>query len=190
MRQSKQWWSGSIVAALSLCAGLALAAGTANASTVPFTWSAETAYGDGSGTLNATDDGGGQYTVTSISGTFDSTTIDTLLAPGGYNSNDNLLFATFPQLDTSGISFELDGGTDVNIALADFFGPIGYCTTESSGVSDCIEIEAIYYFTYGNVNISDEFSASTPLPSALPLFATGLAGFGLFARRKRKQAAA
>jgi hypothetical protein len=57
-------------------------------------------------------------------------------------------------------------------------------------VSDCIEIEAIYYFTYGNVNISDEFSASTPLPSALPLFATGLAGFGLFARRKRKQAAA
>jgi hypothetical protein len=30
----------------------------------------------------------------------------------------------------------------------------------------------------------------TPLPAALPLFATGLAGLGLFARRRRKQVAA
>ena len=32
--------------------------------------------------------------------------------------------------------------------------------------------------------------AATPLPAALPLFATGLAGFGWFARRRRKHAAA
>ncbi len=73
MGQSKHRWSGSAVAALSLCAGLVLGVGTANATTVPFNWSANTANGDGSGTLDATDDGGGQYTVTSISGTFDST---------------------------------------------------------------------------------------------------------------------
>ncbi|MGZ5804978.1 MAG: PEP-CTERM sorting domain-containing protein, partial [Xanthobacteraceae bacterium] len=31
---------------------------------------------------------------------------------------------------------------------------------------------------------------TTPLPAALPLFATGLAGLGWFARLRRKQAAA
>jgi hypothetical protein len=44
-----------------------------------------------------------------------------------------------------------------------------------------------YDFTSGNAVMA---TTATPLPAALPLFAAGLAGFGLFARRRRKQAAA
>jgi hypothetical protein len=40
----------------------------------------------------------------------------------------------------------------------------------------------------GEVTLVD--AAATPIPAALPLFATGLAGLGWLARRKRKQAAA
>jgi len=35
-----------------------------------------------------------------------------------------------------------------------------------------------------------ESLAAVPAPGALPLFATGLAGLGLLARRRKKQAAA
>ena len=42
-----------------------------------------------------------------------------------------------------------------------------------------------------NVNTTYNFeaAAATPLPGALPLFVSGLAGFGWLARRKRKQVA-
>jgi Laminin B (Domain IV) len=46
------------------------------------------------------------------------------------------------------------------------------------------------FATLDNVILTSGPVTATPLPAALPLFATGLAGFGLFARRKRKQAAA
>jgi hypothetical protein len=46
-------------------------------------------------------------------------------------------------------------------------------------------------FEYSNVNVSGSNSLPTPLPAALPLFAGGLAMFGLIGgRRKRKNAAA
>jgi hypothetical protein len=44
-----------------------------------------------------------------------------------------------------------------------------------------------YDFTSGDAT---EATTTTPLPPALPLFAAGLAGFGLFARRRRKQVTA
>jgi hypothetical protein len=37
--------------------------------------------------------------------------------------------------------------------------------------------------------IGNSLVAAVPLPAALPLFATGLAGLGWLARRRRKQAA-
>ena len=39
-------------------------------------------------------------------------------------------------------------------------------------------------------NFAFSAAATTPVPAALPLFATGLAGFGWLARRRRKQATA
>lgn len=44
-----------------------------------------------------------------------------------------------------------------------------------------------YDFTSGDAVIATN---TTPLPPALPLFAAGLAGIGLFARRRRKQVTA
>jgi hypothetical protein len=49
---------------------------------------------------------------------------------------------------------------------------------------------AHYYFFSGYNYLTAGAVSSTPLPSALPLFATGLAGLGWLARRRRKQAAA
>ncbi len=105
-----------------------------------------------------------------------------------------MLFNTFPQLDPSGISFELDGGTDVNIALAYVFViPIGYCATVSGsgGGSDCSYDEGVYFYTGGYVNLSNSFSASastTPLPATLPLFAGGLGFVGYLTGRKKRKA--
>jgi hypothetical protein len=52
--------------------------------------------------------------------------------------------------------------------------------------------DVYYLLANGNGNFAEAFNgpAATPLPAALPLFATGLAGLGLVARRRRKLAAA
>ncbi len=55
--------------------------------------------------------------------------------------------------------------------------------TNSGGVQEYIGLD--------NVNLIDTGASATPLPAALPLFATGLGAMGLFGwRRKRKSAAA
>ena len=155
--------------------GLAISVGAANASpttTTTFAWS-ESAYG-GSGTLTATFVGGDEYSVTGISGTFDGYTISSLVSPFGYNGNDNELF--YPSsvlLDGGGISF-VAGGIDWQIFY--YNSEFGYQT--------------IYTFEGGQYQTPDEFSATpTPLPAALPLFATGIGAMGLLGwRRKRKNA--
>jgi len=154
---------------------LALSGGAASAAPcVTFSWT--TSGPDGSGCFTATNDGGGQYTITAISGTFDGGTITSLIAPGGYAENDNLLFypATPGQVDFDGFSF-LEGTDQINIFYNDISGD--YYIDQS------FEIEKITL---------DGFAASpvvTPLPAALPLFATGIGAMGLLGwRRKRKNA--
>jgi hypothetical protein len=150
---------------------LALSGGAASA--VTFDWS--TSAPSGSGTFTATDDGSGIYTITAITGTFDGGTITSLVPPGlGLGGNDNLLFyPSSAQLDTHGISFG-DGGSEFNIFYDTFY---------------------IYQEAFGGVAASGfiaTFTASpsvTPLPAALPLFATGIGAMGLLGwRRKRKNA--
>ena len=46
-----------------------------------------------------------------------------------------------------------------------------------------------YSYGSGTATEVSNAPAETPLPAALPLFVTGLVGLGLFARRRRKQAA-
>jgi hypothetical protein len=153
---------------------LALSGGAARAmSCVNFDWS--TSGPLGSGCFTATNDGGGQYTITAISGTFDGGTISSLIAPGGYDGNDNLLFYPgTPQLDFDGFSF-LEGTDKINI----YYDAI----TGNYYVEQSFEEETITL---------DGFAASpviTPLPAALPLFATGIGAMGLLGwRRKRKNA--
>ena len=44
-------------------------------------------------------------------------------------------------------------------------------------------------FTLNSTTFNFDPAVATPLPAALPMFLTGLAGLGLLARRRRKQAA-
>ena len=75
----------------------------------------------GSGTLTATNDGGGKYTVTSASGTIDGQSIS-LINVNGFDSNDNFVYDSpgyteplYPfgpfDVDTNGISFLLHNGS-------------------------------------------------------------------------------
>jgi hypothetical protein len=105
-----------------------------------------------------------------------------------------------------GIQYALSGdGLGLEFVLPDslFTTPIAgltyYPSQQFPGPGDEIVLRLSQSFGYsvaggstfgpdrlGAVNLA---SAATPLPAALPMFATGLAGLGWLARRKRKRAA-
>jgi hypothetical protein len=85
----------------------------------------------GSGTLTTNGLSSGSYLITKITGTFDGSAITSLLAPGGFAGNDNLLFPASPQLDGVGLSFQTANGDVWNIeclsaAITPCFQPIVY----------------------------------------------------------------
>jgi hypothetical protein len=192
---------------------LALTVGAANATTFDWSLSGDVSrygpyisYITGSGMLTASNDGGGQYTVDSFSGSlaiscaggppcvpqFDQ--VKGLLSGDFFGFSvpfgDNLIFyPASPFVDNAGIQF--------------IIGNVPVC-----GYLSCSSVE-IYYSTVafgspgydmyvsngGAVPILFSLSMApvdaTPLPAALPLFATGLGALGLLGwRRKRKAAAA
>jgi len=141
------------------------------AATVTYDWSF-TGGESGSGTITVSS--AGDSNVVAFSGTFNGSAI----AFSGYDCHvtnglctDNVLFAAEPiLLDGNGIAFNTLEGRTIGI----FWNGVSY-TAEDAGPS-------------GVTDWNGNF-ALTPLPAALPLFATGLAGLGLFGwRRKRKGA--
>jgi hypothetical protein len=95
-------------------------------------------------------------------------------------TNDNLLFSTAPFVDANGIAFDASGDPkllltfEVSLNKLEFFD----CTTKCTAA-----------FALSPTNV--KLAPTTPLPAALPLFATGLGAMGLLGwRRKRKQAVA
>jgi len=168
---------------------LALTTGAANATT--FDWSITSEFENGSGTLVASGSGGA-LTVTSISGTiatgspFGPFDITGLLTPGTTYASithvpgDNLLFyPAAPLVDSNGIVFSTFQALYPVESFMDIFFTEGHYSllVSNSGASGI------------TFSVSPEIS-STPLPAALPLFATGLGALGLLGwRRKRKNAA-
>jgi len=81
-----------------------------------FLWSGP--FGAGSATVSATNGGFGLFRITSMTNATQNGLAITLLGPGGYGPNDNLIFPAFPLalVDNNGFSFT-DGTNGYNIFL-------------------------------------------------------------------------
>lgn len=166
----------SFLPTLTLLSALAVS-GAAYADTFDFTATGAGAGFPGTGTFVATNDGGGQYTITGISGTF----IDGLVSPGGFNNgmgsnNDNLLFPTSPTLvDSHGFAFTAtQTNTDFTVDIfSTGVGTYDAYFLDSDGFSATIPVT----FTIAGV--------ATPEPSSWLLLGTGLAALAGVALRRR-----
>jgi hypothetical protein len=204
-----------VIAAFSVSSCLPLAVGVTPvaAATVTYDWtlgvpSNVTSGGfafTGSGTLTV-NTGTGSDTVTGITGTVTNTSnnaVDpiTMLAPTGtLNNNDNLVFpigstfvgppvttSTTPyvsisNLDTHGLAFVIATGptTTATIAVFGFNVPNGTAPPPNSNPYG--------EFSPGGFGVGQFTLTPTPLPAALPLFATGLGTIGLLGWHRRRKA--
>jgi hypothetical protein len=96
--------------------------------------------------------------------------------PTSFNGADNLLYSTSPFVDSHGISFDL---TSILVSADPPYNNYSGGLTCNGGVTGCPT------FSPTNMQLSQ-----TPLPAALPLFATGLGVMGLFGWRRKRKAAA
>jgi hypothetical protein len=129
----------------------------------------------GSGEFTATSLGGGEYQLTGITG-FGGNNDIAITSLSSYAAADNILFyPTQPFVDFGGISFNTADGDAWNIYWNGYYGVLDF-NTNPVGYPNSVTID---------------FSVTeTPLPAALPLFAGGLAAWGLFARQRKRKVAA
>ena len=156
----------SIVVALGLI-GL-MASMPAHAATFIFGFG--NGYDTASGVLTTTDSATDPLTITGITGTFDGNAITSLIAPGGYAANDNLLNRSAPYLNVNGFSF-VANGINQNI----YYSAPEYYT-----------LNGIQPATAGTFSLREV--AAVPEPATWAMMLTGFLGIGGAIRyRKRKQ---
>jgi hypothetical protein len=131
----------------------------------------------GSATLTATSNGNGSFTIGSISGAGAGSGI-ALIAPNGFDSNDNLLFPSASSvLDTKGFAFsDTVGNTSFSVDVSQAAAG-GY--------------QAFFRDNDGNsatlpVTLSLTTAAATPEPASWALLATGSLMFAGVALTRRK----
>jgi hypothetical protein len=155
--------------------------------------------------------GPGQYTIVGISGTVfqggppgTAYSITGLLSPpsdpGGYFGFNNIVFnGAQYDFDSGGVGFTADGiynfyatnppyppEPDTSFNVYDNGYPAAILSTTAS-----YDVNTSFNGTYSITELGPQGSASaTPLPAALPLFASGLGGLGLLGWRRKRKAAA
>jgi hypothetical protein len=116
-----------------------------------------------SGFFATTDLSAGSYTVTGVWGTWNGVAITGITPPGGFGSNNNLLFPAAPLVDSNGLGFTVngvgdDGAGNVNL----YYTGTGY--TENSP----------------NVGVGSDFSITPATPTPVFFnFSYSLPGFGI-----------
>ena len=115
-----------------------------------------------SGFFATTDLSAGSYAVTGVWGTWNGVAITGIAAPGGFGSNDNLLFPAAPLVDSNGLGFTVNGAGDDNAGDVNlFYDGTGY--TENSG----------------DVGTGSDFSITPVTPTPVFFnFSYSLPGFG------------
>lgn len=131
----------------------------------------------GSATLTATNNGNGSFTITAISGSGVASGIS-LIAKGGFDGNDNLLFPTASSvLDTNGFAFaDTVGNTSFQVDVAAALNG-GYQAYFLDNDGDSATLP---------VTFSVAGAPATPEPAAWVLVATGglmMAGLAFTRRR-------
>jgi hypothetical protein len=126
-----------------------------------------------SGLFATTDLAGGSYTITGVSGTWNGVAITGIIAPNGFDGNDNLLFATAPHLTFDGLSFTVNGPGDLGTGEVNVFFVTGFGYTEISP----------------NVGFGQDFNISLvqapiPEPASVALLCTVILVVLFLARRR------
>jgi hypothetical protein len=85
-----------------------------------------------SGTLTAFQTGANTYLASAISGSWNGVSILSLLSPGTFGGNDNLLFTTGDHLSTNGLSYTVNGAGDDGTGNVNVFSVGGGLYTENS----------------------------------------------------------
>ncbi|HWB32695.1 MAG TPA: PEP-CTERM sorting domain-containing protein [Acidobacteriaceae bacterium] len=167
--------------AMSVLALAMLPASSAFADTFDFNFTGN--FFSGSGVFTADYQSGDQWLITGITGQVNGYTIDALLAPGSYptglgqSPNDNILifpgeagFNSPKFFDHDGVSFELVGGTDVNLN-----DTLGF----ENGVATPYHITELT-----DVSVTQNTPSPAPEPESLVLLGTGVLGIAGAMRRK------
>ena len=128
-----------------------------------------------SGILTAFNTDANSYLVSGISGSWNGASILSLLAPGTYVGNDNVLFGANPHLTENGLSFAVSGvGDDGTGNVNVYYSSTGAYTEFSENVG----------FTQ-DFNLSQTLS-QTPEPASVTLMFTGIPVVLFLARRRSR----